>query len=215
VKVRARPRAAIIVEPAKRRRTAMRSKNQSKAVFAAALLAIGLAAYGQSSPGHPQVRVTTNVGSFVIELDAVRAPLTVEAFLGYVDEGFYSNTLVHRVAAGFVVQGGGYTPDFEEKPTRDAVFNESGNGLTNLRGTVGLARSNDPHTGTSQFYINLVDNADLNPRPTRWGYAVFGTVVAGMETIDTIGDVATGAGGPFDRHVPVRPIVIESVERLP
>jgi cyclophilin family peptidyl-prolyl cis-trans isomerase len=193
----------------------MRSKHLYYALFAAALLAVGAAAHGQSSPGHPQVRVTTNLGSFIIELDAVRAPLTVEAFLGYVDQGFYANTLIHRVAVGFVVQGGGYTPDFAEKPTGPPVFNESGNGLTNLRGTVGLARSNDPHTGTSQFYINLADNADLNPRPTRWGYAVFGAVVAGMETIDRIGDVATDAAGPFDRNVPVEPIVIESIERLP
>ena len=193
----------------------MRSKHFSKTLFAAALLAFGAAAYAQSPPGHPQVRVNTNFGSFVIELDAVRAPLTVEAFLGYVDQGFYSNTLIHRVAPGFVVQGGGYTPDYEEKPTGPPVFNESGNGLTNLRGTVGLARSNEPHSGTSQFYVNLVDNPDLNPRPTRWGYAVFGTVVAGMETLDRIGDVATGAAGPFDRNVPVEPIVIESIERVP
>jgi cyclophilin family peptidyl-prolyl cis-trans isomerase len=193
----------------------MRSKNRSLALFAAGLLAVGAAAHGQSSPGHPQVRVTTNFGSFDIELDAVRAPLTVEAFLGYVDQGFYSNTLIHRVAAGFVVQGGGYTPDLVEKPTGPPVFNESGNGLTNLRGTVGLARTNEPHSGTSQFYINLVDNADLNPRPTRWGYAVFGAVISGMEVVDRIGDVATGAAGPFDRSVPIQPIIIEKVERLP
>lgn len=193
----------------------MRSKNCFLALFAAGLLAVGAAAHAQGSPARPQVRVTTNLGSFVIELDAVRAPLTVEAFLKYVDEGFYSNTLIHRVAAGFVIQGGGYTPDFEEKPTGPPVFNESGNGLTNLRGTVGLARTNDPHSGTSQFYVNLVDNADLNPRPTRWGYAVFGTVVEGMDTVDRIGDVATGPAGPFDRSVPVEPIIIQSVERLP
>jgi cyclophilin family peptidyl-prolyl cis-trans isomerase len=192
----------------------MRSTNRFLALAAAGLCALG-GAHGQSSSGHPQVRVTTNLGSFVIELDAVRAPLTVEAFLGYVDQGFYSNTLIHRVAAGFVVQGGGYTPDFEEKPTGPPVFNESGNGLTNLRGTVGLARANEPHTGTSQFYINLVDNPDLNPRPTRWGYAVFGTVISGLETVDRIGDVATGAAGPFDRNVPAEPIIIQSIERLP
>jgi cyclophilin family peptidyl-prolyl cis-trans isomerase len=162
----------------------------------------------------PRVRVTTNAGSFVVELDRGRAPLTVAAFLSYATSGFYVGTIFHRVVQGFVAQGGGYTKDLKLKPTTGTVANESGNGLSNLRGTVGFARSNEPHSGTSQFYINLADNIDLNPRPTRWGYAVFGKIVEGMDVVDDIGHRPTGAGGPFDRSVPVEPIVIESIQVL-
>jgi cyclophilin family peptidyl-prolyl cis-trans isomerase len=154
------------------------------------------------------------MGSFVIRLDPERAPVTVEAFLKYVDAGHYEGTVFHRVIPGFVAQAGGYLPDMELKPTDGNVFNESGNGLSNMRGSVGLARANEPHSGTSQFYVNLADNLDLNPRPSRWGYAVFGTVVEGMEVVDEIGHSATAAGGPFDRNVPITPIVIERVERI-
>lgn len=160
----------------------------------------------------PRVNVVTNAGSFVIELDVDRAPLTVENFLAYAREGHYDGTIFHRVIQGFVAQAGGYTGDFQLKPTERMVVNEAGNGLSNLRGTVGLARTSDPHSGNSQFYINLVDNLDLNPRPTRWGYAVFGTVAEGMEVVDEIGHVPTGANGPFERNVPVQNIVIQRVE---
>ena len=162
----------------------------------------------------PRVSVVTNAGSFVIELDAERAPLTVENFLAYVGEGHYDGTIFHRVIQGFVAQTGGYTGDFVLKPVTRTVANESGNGLSNLRGSVGLARTADPHSGNAQFYVNLVDNLDLNPRPTRWGYTVFGTVVEGMEVADEIGHVPTGAGGQFDRNVPVEAIVIERIEIL-
>lgn len=160
----------------------------------------------------PRVNVVTNAGSFVMELDVDRAPLTVENFLAYAREGHYDGTIFHRVIQGFVAQAGGYTGDFQLKPTERMVVNEAGNGLSNLRGTVGLARTSDPHSGNSQFYINLVDNLDLNPRPTRWGYAVFGTVVEGMAVVDEIGHVPTGANGPFERNVPMQNIVIERVE---
>ena len=160
----------------------------------------------------PRVNVVTNAGSFVIELDVDRAPLTVENFLTYAREGHYDGTIFHRVIQGFVAQAGGYTGDFQLKPTERMVVNEAGNGLSNLRGTVGLARTSDPHSGNSQFYINLVDNLDLNPRPTRWGYAVFGTVVEGMEVVDEIGHVPTGSNAVFERNVPVQNIVIERVE---
>jgi cyclophilin family peptidyl-prolyl cis-trans isomerase len=162
----------------------------------------------------PRVRVVTTSGSFVIELDRLRAPLTVDAFLGYVTKGFYAGTIFHRVVAGFVAQGGGYAKDFTQKPVTGNVVNESGNGLSNLRGTVGFARSGEPHSGTSQFYVNLADNIDLNPRPTRWGYAVFGKIVEGMEVVDDIGHRPTGPGGPFDRSVPVDAVVIERMEVL-
>jgi cyclophilin family peptidyl-prolyl cis-trans isomerase len=160
------------------------------------------------------VRVVTNHGSFVIELDRNRAPITVAAFLKYVDQGFYSGLIFHRVVAGFIAQAGGYTADMQQKTVTENIVNESGNGLSNLRGTIGLARSNDPHSATSQWYINLADNIDLNPRPTRWGYAVFGKIVEGMEVADDIGHRPTAGGGPFDRNVPVEPIVIERIELI-
>jgi len=162
----------------------------------------------------PRVRVETSVGDFVIELDPGRAPLTTEAFLTNVTTGFYSGTVFHRVVSGFIAQGGGYTTDLQLKPTDNSVINESGNGLSNLRGTVGMARTAEPHSATTQFYVNLADNLDLNPRPTRWGYTVFGTVVEGMDVVDEIGHAPTGAGGEFERSVPVNPILIENVTLL-
>ena len=163
---------------------------------------------------HPRVRVITTAGNFVIELDQNRAPKTVEAFLKYVQSGFYSGLVFHRVVAGFIAQAGGYTADMQPKPVTENIINESGNGLSNLRGTVALARTTEPHSGTSQFYVNLADNIDLNPRPTRWGYAVFGRITEGMEVVDDIGHRPTAGGGPFDRNVPVEPIVIERIELL-
>ena len=183
------------------------------------LLALQVVAGAQeaATPGAalaPRVRVVTSAGNFVIELDKARSPLTVEAFLKYVDQGFYSGVIFHRVVAGFIAQAGGFTADMKQKEVTSNIFNESGNGLSNLRGTVGLARSNEPHSGTSQFYVNLADNIDLNPRPTRWGYTVFGKVVEGMEVVDDIGHRPTAGGGPFDRNVPVDPIIIERIEPL-
>ena len=167
-----------------------------------------------TSTAAPRVRVVTNAGNFVIELDRNRAPRTVEAFLKFVNDGFYSGLIFHRVVAGFIAQAGGYTTDMEPKAVTENIFNESGNGLSNLRGTVALARSTEPHSATSQFYVNLADNIDLNPRPTRWGYAVFGKVVEGMEVVDDIGHRPTAGGGPFDRAVPVEPIIIERIELI-
>jgi len=188
-----------------------------RSILLTTLLVVPLAAIAQESfeiTTSPRVRVVTTEGDFVIELDRTRAPLTVEAFLRHVTEGFYADTVFHRIVAGFVAQGGGYTPDLELKPAEGTLFNESGNGLSNLRGTVGIARSNEPHSGTTQFYINLRDNLDLNPRPTRWGYAVFGKVVEGIEIVDNFGYVPTGAGGEFPSNVPVTPIVIERMVLL-
>ena len=176
---------------------------------------LALSAIAQQNSSDPRVRVVTTAGEFVIRLVPGRAPLTVAAFLENVENGHYVGTIFHRVVQGFVAQAGGYTPDMELKPTESEVVNESGNGLSNMRGTVGLARSNEPHSGTTQFYINLADNLDLNPRPTRWGYAVFGSVEEeDMEVIDSIGHGATSRGGPFDNNVPVTPIIIERVELI-
>lgn len=173
-----------------------------------------LFAFATPSLAAEHVRVTTNLGAFVIELQRDRAPLTVENFLGYVRSGYYTNTLFHRVIANFVIQGGGVGPDFTARPRRPPIPNEAGNGLKNLRGTVGLARASGPHTGDCQFYVNVADNSDLDPLPTRWGYAVFGKVVEGMEVVDRISVSPTGAGGPFKQDVPIDPVVIQKVELL-
>jgi len=168
-----------------------------------------------TSTALPRVRVTTSMGSFVIELMSDRVPYTVANFLRYVKEGFYPGTVVHRVIPNFVVQGGGHEAgDYKLKPAHDPIVNESGSGLQNKRGTVGLARGDQPHSGNAQFYVNLVDNPELDPLPTRWGYAVFGHVVDGMDVIDRIGVAATGAVGPFKSDAPTKPIVIEKVELL-
>ena len=160
-----------------------------------------------------QVRVVTNMGDFVVELMPDRAPLTVANFLRYVREGYYSGTLIHRVVANFVIQGGGHSAsDLKLKPVHDPVNNESGNGLQNKRGMVGLARGESAHSGNAQFYVNLVDNPDLDPLPTRWGYAVFGRVVQGMDVVDRIGVTPTGASGPFKSDTPLKPVIIEKVE---
>jgi cyclophilin family peptidyl-prolyl cis-trans isomerase len=162
----------------------------------------------------PQIQVVTSMGSFTLELNAERAPLTVAHFLKYVDQGQYSGTIFHRVIANFVIQGGGFDSNYKPKAAPIKVVNESGNGLTNQRGTVGLARSQDPHGGDAQFYVNLYDNEALDPNKTRWGYAVFGKVVQGMEVVDRIGNVATGARGPFKEDAPLKPVVIERIERV-
>ena len=160
-----------------------------------------------------QVKVTTNLGEFVIEVNSERAPLTAANFLRYVREGFYSNTLFHRVVPNFVIQGGGHdATSLQLKPTHENVFNESGNGLQNKRGAVGLARAGPPHSGNAQFYVDLVDNSELDPVPTRWGYTVFGRIVQGMDVIDRIGETPTGATGPFKSDAPLKPVVIQKME---
>ena len=183
----------------------------------AVLLCLPLAgvAMAQDTPaptGPVQVRFETTKGAFTVELDAARAPLSVANFVQYVRDGHYDGTTFHRVIGNFVVQGGGYLPDGIEKPTRAPVVNESGNGLSNRRGTFAMARTEDPHSATSQFYVNLVDNLALDPGPTRWGYAVIGRVVEGMEVVERIASVPTGARAPFNEDVPLEPIVIETAQ---
>ena len=166
--------------------------------------------------GPERVRVQTSLGSFVIELQRDRAPLTVENFLGYVKAGHYTNTLFHRTIANFVIQGGGVGLDYKAVPTLKPIPNEAGNGLKNLRGTGGLARASGPHTGDAQFYVNVGDNDDsLDPLPTRWGYAVFGRVVEGMEVVDRISVSPTGPMGPFKQDAPIQAVVIQKIELLP
>ena len=168
-------------------------------------------------PDYPQIAVTTNAGDFVIELFTSRAPLTVSNFIQYVNSGFYEGIIFHRVVGGFVAQAGGYNADYKLKPSGPLIPNEAGNGLSNRRGFVAMARTADPHSANSQFYINLTDNLALDPMPTRWGYTVFGRVIKGMETIDEIGYRATGPGPipSLSKDVPVEPIIVEKMVLLP
>jgi cyclophilin family peptidyl-prolyl cis-trans isomerase len=161
-----------------------------------------------------RVRVNTSLGSFVIKLETTRAPLTTANFLKYAQSGFYVGTIFHRVIANFVIQGGGYDDKFKLKDTQTPVANESGSGLSNKRFTVGLARSDSPHSGNAQFYVNLTDNDDLDPTPLRWGYAVFGRVVDGLEVVEKIGRTPTGSIGPWPKDAPLEPVVIRSIEAL-
>jgi cyclophilin family peptidyl-prolyl cis-trans isomerase len=185
------------------------SRNLLSSLALLALTAI-TAAHGATPT---QVKVETSAGDFVIQLDADRAPLSVANFLQYVRDGFYDGTIFHRVVNGFVIQGGGYTANMEPKPPLPAIANEAGNGLTNRRGSVAMARTGDPHSADAQFYINLADNLALDPKPTRWGYAVFGEVVEGLDVVDKIGHQATGTREGM-QDVPIEPVVIRKVTVL-
>ena len=163
----------------------------------------------------PQVQVFTSMGNFTIELNPERAPLTVAHFLRYVDQGYYSNVIFHRVVQSFVIQAGGFDADYNAKHAPDKVVNESGNGLSNVRGSVGMARTTSPHAADAQFFVNLSDNQALDPNQTRWGYAVFGRVIQGMDVVDKIGNVATGSHGPLKEETPLKPVIILRIERVP
>lgn len=165
----------------------------------------------------PRVALETSMGEIVLELDAQQAPVTVENFLAYVNDGFYDGTIFHRVIEGFMIQGGGFTPEMAQKPTRGAITNEADNGLRNDRGTVAMARLPEPHSATAQFFVNTVDNTFLNHRSKTaqgWGYAVFGRVVSGMEVVDAIAEVKTGARGAA-KDVPLEAVVIQRAYRQP
>jgi cyclophilin family peptidyl-prolyl cis-trans isomerase len=182
-------------------------------IAALLLTSLLLCAAAVAAEPNAQVRVTTTMGDFVIEVRSDRAPITAANFLRYVREGFYTNTLFHRVVSNFVIQGGGHdATTLQLKPTHDNVFNESGNGLQNKRGTVGLARAEGPHSGNAQFYVNLVDNPDLDPVPTRWGYTVFGRVIQGMDVIEHIAETPTGTMGPFKSDAPLKAVIIQKME---
>lgn len=161
---------------------------------------------------HPRVKLTTNLGDIVLELNHDKAPVTVDNFVQYVKDGFYDGTIFHRVIPGFMIQGGGFTRDFQQKETRAPIKNEADNGLDNDRGTIAMARTSDPNSATAQFFINVVNNGFLNYRastPDGWGYAVFGKVVSGMDVVDEIAKQPTGRGGPFPKDVPQKPVIIE------
>ena len=162
-----------------------------------------------------KVLVKTSLGDMTIELYPDKAPKSVENFLAYANSGFYDGTIFHRVIDNFMIQGGGFTRELRQKPTRPTITNEAKNGLSNLRGTVAMARTGDPNSATAQFFINVVDNPRLDftseQNGMTWGYCVFGKVISGLEVVDKIKAVPTGAQGPFKSDVPTTPVVIEKV----
>ena len=165
----------------------------------------------------PKILMETSLGDITLELDADEAPQTVANFLRYVDEGFYAGTVFHRVIGGFMIQGGGFTADLERKETHGAIKNEADNGLKNRRGSIAMARTSQPNSATSQFFINLVDNGflDFRERTRRgWGYAVFGKVTDGMEVVDKIAKLSTATRPNGMRDVPIEPPVIKRITRV-
>ena len=172
-----------------------------------------LGASDSAAQDNPTVVMETSLGNITLELFREQAPITVENFLQYVNDGFYAGTVFHRVIQQFMIQGGGMTADMRQKPTRDPIRNEATNGLSNERGTIAMARTNVVDSATAQFFINTVNNAPLDNRGTdarSYGYAVFGRVTDGMDVVDRIAAVATGTRGPH-RDVPVEPVVINGV----
>ncbi|MGM0593343.1 MAG: peptidylprolyl isomerase [Pseudomonadota bacterium] len=171
---------------------------------------------GNSAPSGPRVLMQTSMGEMVIELYPEKAPKSVDNFLRYADDGFYDGTLFHRVIDDFMIQGGGFTPDMEKKPTRAPIMNEADNGLRNTIGTLAMARTMEPHSATSQFFINVGMNSNLDFRektPRGWGYAVFGRVVKGMDVVEAIKSVETTQKG-MHRDVPAEDVIIHKVTRL-
>ena len=163
-----------------------------------------------------KVKLQTSMGDITLELDGEKAPATVENFVQYVKDGFYDGVIFHRVIDGFMIQGGGFTPDMKQKPTRAPIKNEADNGLKNDVYTIAMARTPDPHTASAQFFINVKDNDFLNfsaPTPSGWGYAVFGKVIDGSDVVDAIAKVNTGNFGPFG-DVPLEPVIITKAEVL-
>jgi len=181
--------------------------------------ALPLAAHSQAKPGAcapkdnaVKVKLTTSMGPIVLQLDNAKAPLSTENFAKYVESGFYNGTIFHRVIDGFMIQGGGFTKDMVQKPTQAPIRNEGANGVKNEAYTVAMARTNNPDSATSQFFINVVDNAMLDAVAPKPGYAVFGKVVEGKETVDKIRKVATGNPPGGHQNVPKEPVVIEKAE---
>jgi len=189
-------------------------KHAAFVLLAALTLPLSVSAAEPPKAVNPQVRMTTSLGIIEIELDAKHAPVTVKNFLGYVNSGFYNGTIFHRVIPGFMIQGGGMTPGMKEKPTGVKIRNEADNGLKNLAGSLAMARTNDPHSASAQFFINTVDNAFLDhsgKNPRGWGYAVFGKVTKGMDVVKKIEAVQTSNAG-MHQNVPVKDVVLTKME---
>ncbi len=195
-------------------------RNSMKRVLAITLFLVSITAVlyadDPNTPYHPQVSIMTSKGEIVVELRPEKAPKTVENFLEYVNSGFYENTIFHRVIKGFMIQGGGLTADLNKKKTRDPIRNEADNRLSNRKYTIAMARTNDPHSATSQFFINTANNTPLdfkNQSQAGWGYCVFGRVIKGMEVVDAIENVKTSSNGMMN-DVPVETIVITGAKVL-
>ncbi|MCG9697382.1 peptidylprolyl isomerase [Shewanella sp. Isolate11] len=170
----------------------------------------------QENTIYPKVKLETTMGNIVVELDRKRAPITVDNFLTYVVKGHYDNTLFHRIIPDFVVQGGGLNPKLEEKPLDKPIVNESGNGLSNGLGTIAMARDENPHSATAQFYFNVADNKRLDPSKRRWGYAVFGDVVEGMDVLEKMAMVETHLNTQLNwPDFPVKDIILIKATLLP
>lgn len=185
-------------------------------IVLAALLATLSLSGALMADTHPQVAIETNHGRIVLELNADAAPETVANFLSYVDDGFYDGTIFHRVIPGFMVQGGGFDKDMNQKSSGEPIRNEADNGLKNEVGAISMARTQDPHSATAQFFINVNDNDFLNhtaPNAQGWGYAVFGKVTEGMDIVRQIESVPTGRSG-MHQDVPQEPVVMERVKRV-
>lgn len=179
--------------------------------FALALLALAVCPAAHAKDSNPVVELHTSMGVIVVELNREKARVTTENFVQYVESGFYAGTIFHRVIPDFMIQGGGMTPDMKEKKTRPAIRNEADNGLLNEKYSIAMARTNDPHSATAQFFINSKDNAFLNhktPSGSGWGYCVFGRVIEGKDVVDAIEKVATRNVG-FHENVPVEPVIIQ------
>ena len=197
----------------------MKLKNIFTALFALLLCVVTLPSYsstqGSLAKGkQTMVKIHTNLGAFTLQLDAEKAPITVKNFLDYVNSGFFSNTIFHRVIPNFMIQGGGFEPGMKQKATKDQIKNEAANGLKNDKYTIAMARTNDPQSATAQFFINTKNNAFLDyPGQDGWGYCVFGKVVEGMEVVDAIGKVKTGSRAGH-QDVPEVDVVITKAEVL-
>jgi peptidyl-prolyl cis-trans isomerase B (cyclophilin B) len=179
-------------------------------IFPFVLTCIGAAPSADTGSGETRVLIDTSKGSVLVAIYAGRAPLTAENFLHYVRSGFYEGTVFHRVVPGFVIQGGGFTPEMKEKPGSGPIQNEADNGLSNERGTLAMARTRDPHSASSQFFINLADNSFLNHKGKNlqgWGYTVFGKVLEGMDVVDSIAKEKTTTRGPY-QDIPEEPVII-------
>ncbi|HXI86510.1 MAG TPA: peptidylprolyl isomerase [Parvularculaceae bacterium] len=175
-------------------------------------------AAGPAFAANPHAKISTSKGDIIVELYPDKAPKTVANFLAYAKEGLYDRTIFHRVVAGYVIQGGGISAYFDERPTHDPIPYEGDNGLKNLRGTIAMARTDDPNSATNEWFINLKDNPKFDHRVTDlgpiYGYAVFGKVVKGMDVVDAISASPTHAAGPFDAEVPVETIFINRVDEI-
>ncbi|MBX9447698.1 peptidylprolyl isomerase A [Dickeya chrysanthemi] len=186
----------------------------SKRILAAVVTVFSLTAFSPAfaaTTTSTHVLLTTSAGNIELALDDQKAPVSVKNFVDYVNSGFYNGTIFHRVIPGFMVQGGGFSSDMKQKPTNPPIKNEADNGLRNLRGTISMARTSEKDSATSQFFINVADNAFLDHGQRDFGYAVFGKVVKGMEVADKISQVQTENVGPY-QNVPSKPIVIQSVK---